>query len=507
MRGLSRGAMARRAATGLVSRARCGIALAAVVASAAPTQAQAVRITGITITRYVEVRPLVTDSVPIDSTSGPGPWREAPSRGVVVKCAPEALYCRYLRSADESESTMSLIQDLEASAWGFGAGIRAYAHLRGRAANDTGGDLWPQADDPIDVLDAYVEIDRGRLRGRAGRQWRSSGLGYYNFDGLSLLVRPIEWLSVDAFGGWGLVRGLNESHTSGAIAAVEALAPNDRALLFGVEVRGRPTTALSLAGTYQREVRSDRSAFYSDRVSADAELRLGRMAGVSASLVADLATTEVNEALLRGWMPLPYRITLTAEARRYLPFFELWTIWGAFSPVGYTEGNATISWSDVRSRLLLQARGGWRRYEDTDAGVGFLPLEDSGWRIGANGTWHAADQWTLFAGTHAELGFGAARSDADAGVRWEPSKRAFAGVRVAGFQTAYEFRIGEGRVFAFGIDGGARLGAEVRIVGDVTMYRHRYSGGAPATDWSQTRGSLRFEWTIGRDPGEPEDDS
>ena len=49
MRDLSRGAMARRAATGLVSRARCGIALAAVVASAAPTQAQAVRITGITI--------------------------------------------------------------------------------------------------------------------------------------------------------------------------------------------------------------------------------------------------------------------------------------------------------------------------------------------------------------------------------------------------------------------------------------------------------------------------
>ena len=101
MRGLSRGAMARRAAAGLVSLARCGIALArcgialaAVAASAASTQGQAVRITGVTITRYVEVRPLVTDSVPIDSTSGPGPLREATSRGVVVKCAPEALYCR-----------------------------------------------------------------------------------------------------------------------------------------------------------------------------------------------------------------------------------------------------------------------------------------------------------------------------------------------------------------------------------------------------------------------------
>lgn len=399
---------------------------------------------------------------------------------------------------------MSLIQDLEASAWGFGAGIRAYAHLRGRASNDSGGDLWPQADDPMDVLDAYLEIDRERFRARAGRQWRASGLGYYNFDGASLLVRPIERLSVDAYGGWSLVRGLNESHTSGAIAAVEGIPPDDRALLFGVEIRGRPMPALSLAGTYQREFRSDQTAFYSDRVSADAELRLGRVAAVSGSIEADLATAEVNEALLRGRLPLPLGFTLGAEARRHLPFFELWTIWGAFSPVGYTEGNATLSWSDARSRFLVQARGGWRKYDDTDAGVGFLPLEDSGWRMGADGTWRVNEQWTAYAATHAELGFGAARSDVDGGVRWEPSRRLFVGVRAAGFQSAYEFRVGEGRVFALGVDGGARLGAEVRVLGDVTMYRHSFSDHAPATDWSQTRASLRVEWTIGRDPGEPE---
>lgn len=486
---------------------RAGAAIVIAVALASPGGAQGVRITGTTITRYVEIRPLVRDSVPLDSTRGTGVVREAVTRGVAVQCAPGELHCRYLRSADGSASTMSLIQDIEASAWGFGAGIRAYAHLRGRASNDAGGDLWPQADDPMDVLDAYLEVDRGRLRGRAGRQWRTSGLGYYNFDGLSLLVRPIERLTVDAYGGWSLVRGLNESHTSGAIAAVEGIPPDDRALLFGVEVRGRPTTALSLAGTYQREFRSDQTAFYSDRVSADAELRVGRAASVSASLEADLATAELNEALLRGRVPLPRRITLIAEARRHLPFFELWTIWGAFSPIGYTEANGTLSWSNAPSRLTLQARGGWRRYDENDAGLAFLPLERTGWRMGADGTWRAADQWTVFAATHAELGFGAARSDVDAGVRWEPSPRLFVGARVAGFQSAYELRVGEGRVFALGLDGGVRLGAETRIVGDVTMYRHGYSDGAPSTDWSQTRASLRIEWTIGRDPGEPEDDS
>jgi hypothetical protein len=81
------------------------------------------------------------------------------------------------------------------------------------------------------------------------------------------------------------------------------------------------------------------------------------------------------------------------------------------------------------------------------------------------------------------------------------------GARVAGFQIAYELRVGEGRVFAAGLEGGVRLGAETRITGDVTVYRHAYSEGAPSTDWSQTRASLRLEWTIGRDPGEPEDDS
>lgn len=494
--------MAGGAATGAVSMRRGAAFVLATLAASA--DAQSVRITGTTITRYVEVRPLVTDSVPLDSTIGSGLLREAVTRGVAVQCAPGDLFCRYRRSADQSATTASLIQDLEASAWGFGTGIRVYAHLRGRAANDAGGDLWPQANDAFDVLDAYAEVDRGRLRGRGGRQWRTSGLGYYNFDGLSLLVRPMDRLSVDIYGGWSLVRGLNESHTSGAIAAVEDIPPDDRALLFGIEVRARPTTSLSLSGLYQREFRSDQTAFSSDRVSADAELRLGRVASVSGSIEADLATAEVNEALLRGRLPLPRGLTLVAEARRHLPFFELWTIWGAFSPVGYTEGNATVSWSDVRSRFLVQARGGWRRYDETDAGVGFLPLEDSGWRIGADGTWRIDAQWIAYAATHAELGFGAARSDVDAGVRWEPSRRLFAGVRAAGFQSAHELRVGAGRVFALGIDGGARFGTEMRLVGDVTLYRHSYSDGAPSTDWSQTRASLRLEWTIGRDPGETE---
>ena len=35
---------------------------------------------------------------------------------------------------------------------------------------------------------AYAEISRGLLRFRGGRQWKTSALGYFNFDGASALV-------------------------------------------------------------------------------------------------------------------------------------------------------------------------------------------------------------------------------------------------------------------------------------------------------------------------------
>src|SRR5687768_3346003 len=88
MRGLPRSAMALRAARRLVTPRACAIVMAAVAAWGATAGAQGVRITGSTISRYVEIRPLVTDSVPIDSTRGTGPVREAFTRGVAVQCAP-----------------------------------------------------------------------------------------------------------------------------------------------------------------------------------------------------------------------------------------------------------------------------------------------------------------------------------------------------------------------------------------------------------------------------------
>ena len=108
--------------------------------------AQGVRINGVSTARYIEVRPYNLES-------------DTPSVSKPLGLVP-------------------LTQDLHVNAWGFGQGIRLYAHVRARASVGDAQGLWPQADDEFDALSAYLEIDRSLGRARVGRQWTSSHLGF-----------------------------------------------------------------------------------------------------------------------------------------------------------------------------------------------------------------------------------------------------------------------------------------------------------------------------------------
>jgi len=482
--------------TALATRLRAGLLL--LLLTPVGASAQTVRVGGTTIFRYVEVGTWIRDSIPATEVPGDGLLRPAPD-GNVVQCLTGDPVCRFIRSADPV-STVPVVQDLSISAWGFGRGVRIYAQLRGRGVLAGADSVWPREADRFDALVAYAELDRTRFRVRAGRQWAVAGLGYYNFDGASALVRPGAGVTIQAYGGRSLVRGLNESITSGAVAALESLAPDERAWLLGSQVSYRAAPGRSLAVQYQREFRADSSALYSERFAADGLYRTG-WGQVDASLKADLATRELNESLVRLRWDASQALALTAWARTYKPFFELWTIWGAFSPVGFKEAGVTGAWRLARRSARIEAQAAYRTYPDAGTSTTFGEYRTDGWRVGLSGALSIAPLWTLEGSYHADVGFGSAKSSTSAGVHRQFSDGAQVGLNATAFQTAYEFRVPEGVVWGLGADAAAPLSPRTHASASAAWYHHRTDNTGSVPDWSQLRLTVRLDWTIGPEPG------
>ncbi len=473
------------------------LTLAAALLLAPAASGQTVRATGVTSIQFVTLRSLVQDSVPVGETNGDGLLRHTRD-GTIVRCVTGLAFCRYTRAGDVL-STLPVIQDITLSAWGFGRGVRAYAQLRGRAGLGE-EELWPRADDRFDALVAYIEWDHPFLRLRGGRQWKVSGLGYYNWDGASVLLRPTAGLTVDLYGGWSLARGLNEPHTGESLAAVEAFAPDARALLLGLQATWRPSSLYGVSALYQREIRDDRLGLYAERVALDGRVRRGRVSA-ELSLEADAATRTVNDARLRTAVALRPGLGVDAFARHYRPYFELWTIWGAFEPIGFGEAGAGVRWQPAGSDIAFDGDVAWRAYPDMETSATFGTVRSNGWRFGAVATWRPDTAWVAQVAYHADVGFGAGRNDASAHVRRDLGNGVRLGARALWFDRAFELRVSQGEVLGLGLEAETRLGPRSRVLGSLAAYRH--TSAASGADWSQVRGSLRLEWTVGPEPGMP----
>jgi hypothetical protein len=463
-------------------------------------EAQSLRITGSTTIRYLEVRPLVRDSVPVGEAEGNGLLRQT-GEGRFVRCIPGEPYCRGTR-AGHPVSTVPAFQDLEMSAWGFGEGIRLFAHLRGRAGWGERPELWPRSERGVDVLSAYGELDRDRFRVRAGRQWTVSGLGFYNFDGVTLTVFPLRGLSLDGYAGRSLVRGLNEPRTGGAVEAIEALAPEEPGVVLGVQARYRPTPALSLGGLYHLDLLADRSGLYSELARADGVFRFGD-ASLEGSLEMGVASAALNEARLLARSPLVGRTRLQGEIRRYRPYFELWTIWGAFSPVGFDEARIGVTWAPGGSTLIVRGDASYRRYDDAGMETSVAAPRTDGWGLSGRASWSPQRDWRMEGGYGVETGFGGARGDAHLAVNRSLGHRGSISARALAFQRVYEFRLDEGTVLGAGTEASLRLSDRTRGFAGLTAYRHIQGPDSPETDWNQLRGSVRLQWTLGPEPGVP----
>jgi len=455
-------------------------------ALSASAQAQGVRGEVRLTATYLDFVSVVRDSLSESEVPGSGITRELPD-GTVVTCIPGG-GCYWYR-AGSKESGTTLLQDLRLTAWPGLTGVSSRVEARGRFGSD---DFWPRTSKEFEVRALYADFERADFRVRAGRQMRHGGLGQYPFDGGAFLWRGFSSVRLEAFAGRSLARTVLEPYTGSLLAESDPLPPDKGAVLWGFEGWGH-VSALSGGIQYQREIRTDRAGLYSERMSADARWD-GKPVVVETSADFDLATLEWNEARLRLRHALSGQWFALAEVRHYHPFFELWTIWGAFSPVGYNEGRVLLNWTP-RPGFSLEASAAYRRYEATDAGASFLPVENDGWRPAASVTW-SHGIWDAMAAYTAHIGFGAFRSSLDVSGGRRFGRDAYLGAHVTANQQFSEFRFGDGRTYGAGLLG--RLGrAPMSLDGDVGWYRHTYENRPGFEDETQFRGRVGLTWTFG----------
>lgn len=470
------------------------VALPAVVA------AQGVRLSGVTTVQLVELRQLVRDSLPESSVSGTGEWRNT-TDGVPAICPVTGSFC-YFESSGRRLNAAPVLQDLTLAGWGWKEGLSVHADFRARTQLGGSDRLrYPREADHFNVLDAYAELDRAAWRGRLGRQWVTGGLGAYAFDGADALWRRGRY-TVEGWGGRALIGGLNEPYTSAQLSAVDNLPPQEGGYIFGARARYRPDALTAAALTYQRVLVADRSGLYSERAALDASTRKFG-AAFELGLTYDFAFQDWNEARLRMSTGAARTIGYSVEARHSRPYFELWTIWGAFAPVAFDEARTTMDWRPRGSSFTLSMRGAYRDYGETNTANAFLALRTNGWRAGGDVWWRGGAAYSAYGSYDVDIGSGAASTDVRGGVKWAASSDLSAGVDAMVTQNIYEFRVGTGRIYGVALNGAVRLKPDILLVGDAGLYQHTLTNGAPGPDWTQRRASLRFEWTLGRDPGMP----
>lgn len=392
-------------------------------------------------------------------------------------------------------------QDVALTAWGLGMrGLSVTTLLRARV--DGGSLAWPRADDGFDAMLLYAQLDGGGWRIRAGRQETASGLGFSAFDGAALRVSVAgvgTGLSFEAFGGRSLARGLSEPRDE-ALRGLEDFVPDTDAWIVGGVLEARLAGATSASVRYQREIWADRSGLISERAAVDVRTGVFGPVRVTGSADWDFPFARVGKAHLTASFA-PSRTTLMeATLRRYVPYFELSTIWGFFEPVPYHEAVARISVSAAEG-LGVWATGGVRRYEAASGPVFLSPLEDRGWRGEAGVVWRPAPVVGVTGRYEIDWLPGAFLQGGTVDGSWTVAPQVVVGASLTTFQRFEEFRLGDGRAVGVGLNASAGLTSRTRVDAGLARYRHSTRGRGDVDPWHQDRAWVSFRVALGDDPG------
>jgi hypothetical protein len=449
------------------------------------TRVQAVRFRGVTM-----------DSIPVaDTVPGPGGGPATPD-GFAVLCPDAAPYCSYFRPGPELKG-VPVVVGADLTLWGFGV-----PGLSARFSARAGGDLasvkvWPGTEPQLQLLEGYVEYNRAFAEARVGRQITTSRLGYEGFDGGRLVLRDAgRGLSLDGYLGWGLTQGVALPVTSPALNPLDDFQPRQRQVVAGAGA-GWTNRWFDVHADYLREVDPSVDYFVSERAGVQALVRPLEGVTVSGGSDWDLAaglwgSADVTLGVTRS------RVSATVGARRYRPYFPLWTIWGAFSPVPYHSTFAQVA-VHAGSRFDLRARGERYGYDPADVSTALVSVESRGWRWEVGGTAVVRSDLSVDAGYEAEFGPGASSAGLNGSVTYDPGGPLLLTVQGATLQRPLEFRYDESKVWSLGLAAQIDVGDQLRLdLGGDYYHEGRHRPDAAAFDWNQLRLNARAVWLLGK---------
>ena len=460
------------------------IAATFVVAWTAPASAQGYRVRIDSRVQEVSFRGLVSDSIAVGlvvpSASG---GFETPD-GHAVRCGASD-YCFFFRPGPvlrgiPATTSASLIL------WGLGIeGLTVRA--TGRAVADFGRDhVWPGTYPTVQLLEGYLEYQRSSLVGRAGRQLVFSRLEPIGFDGAWLRAR---WnrtsLELTGYGGWGLGQAAALSVLSPALNPLDEWRPRDRQIVGGAEAAW-VYRSVDLRAEYRREIDPQDNYFVSERAALSFGARAAPIR-VTGGADYNIAEGQLGSADVTFTYPQS-RFSVSAGARRYRPYFSLWTLWSAFSPVPY---NAAFLFADARatSRVSFRWRGEAYRYENANISTALVPqLQNQGWRTSAGATVAPSPRWTFDANVGLEYGPGASGRFADGAVTFAPMGRYSFALYGGSVARPLELRYYDARSRWIGGNAEWQVGAQGRVWSDVAFIDdHRDRPDAGASSLAQFR--------------------
>jgi hypothetical protein len=425
----------------------------------------------------VKYRGWQLDSVPVgDVVPGPGGGLQT-ANGYAVTCPAGDAYCRYF-TPGATQKGQPFVTTADLSAWDFGVpGLSARASVR--VLTDLANpDAWPATQPTLQLVEGYAEYVRTMVAAQGGRLTAASRLGYTGFDGARVRVRPLGGkVSAALYGGWALARGALLPVNDSLLNPLSEFRPSERGIMLGGDV-GWNLSWMQATVLYEREMdpSPEPSRVVSEQLGGDLVLRPWRGVTLSGGADYDLAFGEWGSAEGQLTVAIPgTEATASVGGRRYRPHFELWSIWGAFSPVPYHAafGSLTLRLID---RVQVRARGEVYQYANTATSTPLVNVEESGWRGSLGATYVRSANLIATADYHIETGPGASALGIDGSVFWRPIPRVSLRGSVANLQRALELRFSDASVWQYAFDVDAQVLEQLRVFGGVMYYDEARAG-------------------------------